>query len=62
MARRKIPEDQKRKDLTVTVNVILNEKLEKYLKDNNIDNKSKYLEKIIKDDLKNRGIEIKEKF
>ena len=54
MSRRKLSEEQKRKDLTVTVNIILNDKLEKYLEDNNISNKSKYVEKLIKDYLKNR--------
>jgi hypothetical protein len=62
MARKKIPDDQKRKDLTVSVNIILNNKLEEYLKENSINNKSKYVEKLIKDDLKNRGIEFDEIF
>lgn len=62
MARKKIPDEQKRKDLTVSVNIILNDKLEEYLINNSINNKSKYVEKLIKDDLKNRGIEFDEIF
>ena len=54
MARHKLPENEKKKDLTVSVDIKLNEKLEKYLTDNGYDNKSKYVEKLIKDDFKKR--------
>jgi hypothetical protein len=62
MVRKKISDEQKRKDLTVSVNILLNEKLEKYLENIGISNKSKYVEKLIKDDLKNRGENIEDIF
>ena len=51
MGRKKISDSEKKKDLTVTVDIKLNEKLEKYLIENGYPNKSKYLEKLIKGDL-----------
>lgn len=62
MARHKIPDSEKRKDVTFSVNLVLNEKLEKYLEDNGYTNKSKYIEKLIKEDLKKRGEDIDDKF
>jgi len=58
MVRKKLSEDEKRKNLTFSVNITLNEKLEKYMMNNGYFNKSKYIEKLIKDDLKNRGEQI----
>jgi metal-responsive CopG/Arc/MetJ family transcriptional regulator len=62
MARHKISEEEKKKDLTVTIDIKLNEKLEKYLTEKNINNKSKYIENLIKNDLINRGENIKNEF
>lgn len=62
MARYKIPDDEKRKDLIVSVNIVLNEKLESYLTENGYTNKSKYIEKLIKEDLIKRGEKFKEEF
>lgn len=57
MARKKLKEEDKRKEFSVTVDIKLNDKLEKYLTENGYSNKSKYIEKLIKDD-----IEIKKGF
>ena len=51
MGRKKISDNEKKRDLTVSVDIKLNEKLEKYLTENGYPNKSKYLEKLIKGDL-----------
>lgn len=55
MSRNKMPDNEKRKDLTFSVSILLNEKLESFLTENGYTNKSKYIEKLIKDDLINRG-------
>ena len=62
MSRHKISDTNKKKDLTITVDIKLNEMLEQYLIDNNINNKSKYIEKLIKEDLKKRGENIVDEF
>jgi metal-responsive CopG/Arc/MetJ family transcriptional regulator len=55
MARRKLSEDEKKKEFSISINLLLNDKLENYLSDNGYSNKSKYIEKLIKDDLISRG-------
>ena len=54
MARRKLNEEDKRKEFSITVDIKLNEKLEKYLIENGYTNKSKYIEKLIKDDIESK--------
>ena len=48
-------DNEKKRDLTVSVDIRLNEKLEKYLTENDYSNKSKYIEKLIKDDLSDKN-------
>jgi len=54
MARKKLPEDVKKKEISITINEVVNDKLDIYLNKLGINNKSKYIEKLIKDDLKNK--------
>ena len=62
MTRKKLSDNEKKKDLTFSVNILLNDKLEQYLEKNGISNKSKYIEKLIKEDLKNRGEKLDDEF
>jgi len=55
MSRQKLPEKDKRKEFSITINEELNEILEKYMIEKNISNKSKYIEKLVTEDLKNNG-------
>lgn len=55
MSRQKLPEKDKRKEFSITINEELNEILEKYMIEKNISNKSKYIEKLVMEDLKNSG-------
>lgn len=55
MSRQKLPEKDKRKEISITINEELNEILEKYMTEKNISNKSKYIEKLVMEDLKKRG-------
>lgn len=54
MARRKLNEEDKKKEFSITVDIKLNEKLEKYLSENGYSNKSKYIEKLIKEDIEEK--------
>jgi metal-responsive CopG/Arc/MetJ family transcriptional regulator len=55
------PGKEKKPKISVSVNSDLNELLTEHLDQNNI-NRSKYIEDLIRKDLKNRGFEIKDKF
>jgi len=45
--RNKLPENEKRKSITTTIDSKINNMLEEWMKDNNYDNKSKVIEKLI---------------
>ena len=62
MARRKLSEDEKKKEFSISINLLLNDKLENYLSVNGYSNKSKYIEKLIKDDLISRGEKFENNF
>jgi len=53
--RKKLTEEQKKRDFSVSIDENVSELLEKYLVNNNIKNRSKYIEKLVKDDLRKRG-------
>lgn len=53
--RNKIPDDKKRVNISVTINTELSKILDEYLIDNNIYNKSKYIEKLILEDFIKKG-------
>jgi len=61
MARNKLPDDEKKPSIGVTINTELLNKLEEHIKDKTV-NRSKYIETLIKEDIKNRNIKIKNKF
>lgn len=62
MARQKLTEDKKKKEFSITMNEKLNDILEKYMVDNGMSNKSKYIEDLVKKDLENRGENIEPDF
>lgn len=53
MVRKKIPEDKKRKKISIAINPDVYELWKKYCEENGIENYSEYIEKMIKDRLKN---------
>jgi hypothetical protein len=61
MARRKMTEDEKKKDFSITMNIKLNKLLEDYLIKKGI-NKSRYIESLVKKDLEDRGENIEPNF
>jgi metal-responsive CopG/Arc/MetJ family transcriptional regulator len=50
--RKKIPEENKKKTINLTINPYLNDILDKHIKEKGI-NKSKFIEKLIEEKLKN---------
>lgn len=60
--RHKISEEDKKKKFTITVDEKLIEILDKYMIENNIKNKSKYIESLVRKDMKNRGEKIERVF
>lgn len=60
--RHKIPDDMKKEKMTLTIDQKVYELFDKYLEDNDITNKSKYIESLIKKDMENKGKEIIKKF
>jgi len=54
MPRKKIPDELKRKNMNVTIDCDLFKLLNKYMEENKIYNKSKYVENLIIQDLKNK--------
>ena len=55
MSRKKLSEEEKRKEFSISINIVLNDKLEKYMEENDYYNKSQYIEKLIKEDLIRRN-------
>lgn len=55
MARKKLSEKDKKKEFSISVNEELYELMEQYMIDNNIKNRSRYIEKLVREDMKNRG-------
>jgi len=58
MARHKLNEEDKRKDFSVSINEELYKLMEKYMEDNNIKNRSRYIEHLVRLDLKKRGEDV----
>ena len=52
--RKKIPDDKKKKSITVTLNPHINVLLDKHIKEKGI-NKSKFIESLLEDKLKNNN-------
>jgi len=55
MSRKKLSEEEKKKEFSISINIVLNDKLEKYMEENDYYNKSQYIEKLIKEDLIRRN-------
>lgn len=53
MVRKTVPEEKKRKRVSVAINPDVYKLWEKYCKENGIENYSEYIEKIIQEKLKN---------
>ena len=60
--RHKIPDDKKKVKTAVSIDNKLLEMLETYLDDNDISNKSKYIENLVRKDMEERGKDIKREF
>jgi len=60
--RKKIPEDKKRVDARITIDKNLFSILDEYLKENNISNRSKYIENLIREDFERKGKNIERNF
>ncbi len=60
--RNKIPDEKKKEKMTLTIDENIAEILEKYLDDNNIKNKSKYIESLIRKDMRDRGKNVDREF
>jgi len=58
MARRKLEDINKKKKTGITVNIELIDIMDEYLKEIGNSNRSRYVEKLIEEDLKQRGIKI----
>jgi len=62
MSRRKLEDINKKKKTGITVNIELIDIMDEYLKEIGNFNRSRYVEKLIEEDLKKRGIKIDKKF
>lgn len=62
MSRNKLPEEDKKKEFSITMNEKLNNILEEYMIKNMMSNKSKYIENLIIEDMIKRGEDIKKEF
>jgi hypothetical protein len=60
--RHRIPDDKKKEKMTLTIDEKVVELFEKYLDDNEISNKSKYIENLIRNDMEKRGKDVIKKF
>jgi len=53
--RSKIPDDKKKVKTAVSIDIKLSDIFEKFLEDNNIPNRSRYIEELIRKDMNKRG-------
>lgn len=60
--RHRIPDDKKKEKMTLTIDEKVVELFDKYLEDNEITNKSKYIENLIRKDMGEKGKNIKREF
>ena len=60
--RHKMDDDKKKEKMTLTIDEKIGELFEKYLEDNDISNKSKYIENLIRKDMEERGKDVKREF
>ena len=60
--RKKVQEDKKKVDIGVTIDTELFDIMNEYLEENNISNRSKYVENLIREDFERKGKKIERKF
>lgn len=60
--RNKLPEDKKKVNTRLTIDKDLNLILEEYLEENQITNKSKYIENLIREDFEKKGKNVEREF
>lgn len=60
--RSKLPEDKKKVNTRLTIDKDLNLILEEYLEENQITNKSKYIENLIREDFEKKGKNVEREF
>jgi metal-responsive CopG/Arc/MetJ family transcriptional regulator len=60
--RHKIPDDKKKEKMTLTIDEKIVDLFNKYLEENQISNKSKYIENLIRKDMEERGNNLIKKF
>jgi metal-responsive CopG/Arc/MetJ family transcriptional regulator len=52
------PEEKRKSKLSVTINKKLVKRMDKFLSDEEINNRSKYIEKLIREDMEKRGKDV----
>jgi metal-responsive CopG/Arc/MetJ family transcriptional regulator len=62
MANRKKPTDKKKSKISLTIDEKIVSKLDEYLKDEEIQNRSKYIEKLVREDMEKRGKDVSKEF
>jgi len=62
MTRKKINDEDKKKDFSISMDQKLNKILEEYLTKKGISNKSKYIESLVKKDLESKGEKFENEF
>lgn len=60
--RHKIPEEKKKEKMTLTIDEKVINLFDKYLSDNDITNKSKYIENLIRKDMYSKGKDVNKEF
>jgi metal-responsive CopG/Arc/MetJ family transcriptional regulator len=60
--RKKVQEDKKKVDIGVTIDTELFDIMNEYLEKNNISNRSKYVENLIREDFERKGKKIEREF
>jgi len=61
MTRKKLSEQEKKKEFSISINKELYSLMEKYMIENNVKNRSKYVEHLVRKDMEKRGKDV-EKF
>lgn len=60
--RHKMDDDKKKEKMTLTIDEKIGELFEKYLEDNDISNKSRYIEMLIRKDMAEKGKNVDRNF
>lgn len=60
--RKKVPNDKKKQDISISLDKELFSILDEYLTENDISNRSKYIENLIRKDFEKKGRNIKREF